>query len=111
MKDNHCHSVRFVRFADPPGHRHAYDTQTTVNDRHRHRLSGRTSPPQGRGAQHVHYYEGATTFNDGHVHYYRGWTGPPIPLPNGGHYHEFSGQTTFNDGHIHYYRGATSAEY
>ncbi|MED4784994.1 YmaF family protein [Brevibacillus choshinensis] len=55
------------------------DTQTTVYGRHRHRLSGRTSLPQGFGNQHLHYYEDTTSFNDGHVHEYSGWTGPPIP--------------------------------
>ncbi|MGG1662780.1 YmaF family protein [Brevibacillus sp. NRS-1366] len=108
MKARHSHLLRFVRITDIPGHLHSYDTPTTVNDRHRHRLRGNTSPPQGAGNEHVHYYQGTTTFNDGHVHYYSGWTGPPIPLPDGSHYHEFSGQTTYDDGHIHYYRGITS---
>ncbi|WP_312110098.1 YmaF family protein [Brevibacillus reuszeri] len=108
MNDKHGHSLRYVRIVDSPNHFHSYDTQTTVFGHHRHRLSGRTSLPQGSGDRHVHYYEGTTSFNDGHVHEYSGWTGPPISLPNGNHYHEFSGQTTYDDGHIHYYRGATS---
>ncbi|NGQ93597.1 hypothetical protein G3578_00195 [Brevibacillus sp. SYP-B805] len=107
MKAGHSHSLSFVRFADIPGHIHDYDTPTTINDRHRHQVRGRTSPPQGFGDQHVHYYEGTTTFNDGHVHRFSGWTGRPIPLPDGSHYHEFAGETTFDDGHLHYYRGFT----
>lgn len=108
MKANHSHTLRFIRYSDMPGHLHGYDTPTTINDHHRHRLRGRTSPPQPDGNQHVHYYEGTTTFEDGHVHHYSGWTGPPIPLPDGSHYHEFSGQTTYDDGHMHAYRGVTS---
>ncbi|MGC5325014.1 YmaF family protein [Brevibacillus sp. SYSU BS000544] len=107
MKAKHGHSINFVRLSGIPGHKHGYDTPTTVNDRHRHIVRGITGPPQGPENQHVHYYEGTTTFNDGHVHRFRGWTGRPIPLPNGNHYHEFGGQTTFDDGHIHYYRGNT----
>jgi len=107
LKGKHSHSLHFVRFSDIPGQLHDYDTPTTVNDRHRHRVRGRTSPPQGHENQHIHYYEGTTTLNDGHVHDFSGWTGPPIPLPDGSHYHEISGQTTYNDGHIHNYRGGT----
>lgn len=105
MKEKHSHSLQFVRHFEHPGHIHGYDTQTSVTGRHRHRMRGRTSPPEGTGYGHVHYYEGTTSYDDGHVHHYKGWTGPPIPLPNGNHYHEFSGQTTYDDGHIHYYRG------
>ncbi|MBY0086389.1 YmaF family protein [Brevibacillus brevis] len=108
MSSRHSHSLRFIRFADRPGHFHGYDTLTSISDHHRHRIRGRTSPPEGMRDRHVHYYEGTTTFDDGHVHHYRGWTSPPIPLPDGSHYHEFSGQTTYDDGHTHYYRGVTS---
>ena len=107
----HSHELSYVQWFPMPGHIHPYRTRTTFNDGHRHGMSGRTSPPSGRGPRHIHYYEGTTSFDDGHVHFYRGWTGPPIPLPGGNHYHEFFGQTTFNDGHVHYYRGRTGENY
>ncbi|QRG66519.1 YmaF family protein [Brevibacillus choshinensis] len=107
MNEQHSHYLRFMSICNQPGHVHDYDTQTFVSDRHRHRMSGRTSLPEGSEYQHTHYYEGTTSFNDGHVHSFSGWTGPPVPLPDGNHYHEFYGQTTFDDGHTHYYRGVT----
>ncbi|MFY0545834.1 YmaF family protein [Brevibacillus sp. H7] len=111
-KKEHSHRITFVRYADIPGHIHSYSTRTSYDDRHRHTVQGRTTPPYPRmGIGHVHYYEGVTSFEDGHVHSFRGWTGPPIPLPDGGHYHEFGGETTFNDGHTHSYRGRTGENY
>ncbi|MED4752525.1 YmaF family protein [Brevibacillus choshinensis] len=67
-----CFNWSFLSIADYPSHTHCYDTQTTVSGRHRHRLFGRTSLPQGFEYQHTHYYEGTTSFDDGHIHYYHG---------------------------------------
>lgn len=111
MKNSHNHSLRFVRFGTDPAHLHGYDTPTSVNHGHRHRVRGTTSIQQDAERGHVHYYQGTTTLADGHVHHFSGWTGPPIPLPDGSHYHPFSGQTTYEDGHIHYYNGVTSEAY
>jgi hypothetical protein len=111
MEKQHTHELKFVRFADIPGHIHSYSTRTSYNDGHRHRVRGRTSPPYRIRGGHAHYYEGTTSFDDGHTHHFRGWTGPPIPLPDGGHYHEFWGVTSFDDGHTHTYRGATGEDY
>jgi hypothetical protein len=115
MKEDefHTHDVEFINWLVRVGlpHRHAYSTETSMNQGHRHLIRGVTSINPVGLDNHVHSYEGETSFVDGHVHYYRGVTDPAIPLPGGRHIHQFAGETAFADGHIHFYRGRTGRGY
>lgn len=67
-------------------HVHNYDSSTSVDFGHSHRMEGETLEEMPFNEDHVHYYIGWTTVDDGHSHSYSGFTEPMFRM-SGGHIH------------------------
>jgi hypothetical protein len=94
---------------DQRPHVHEYRNETSVDDRHRHRMEGVTGPVVQVGNSHIHYICGSTSFDDGHRHLYTDYTGPARYSRDNSHVHEYKGYVAHAGDplHVHKYYDKT----